>query len=104
MLVQVDLFQNKVYNSECKYCGKPFNKVHNREMYCSDTCCLNALREQKAKYQRKRRLNIKSGLIIVDEIKRYGVGSYGTSLSEHPKSNFHDELVAIQKEKRRLKL
>ena len=29
-------------NYTCKYCGKPFLKKHNKEMYCSDECRIKA--------------------------------------------------------------
>ena len=45
----------------CKWCHKPFTKTHHRKVYCSTRCKLNALHEQKAKYQAKRRLLEKRG-------------------------------------------
>lgn len=102
MTIQVDLFGNIVYNARCKWCGKPFNKPHNRSMYCSPECALNNRREIKARYQRKRRLSIKKGLLVLSEKQRYGLGSYGTSHSNHRKESFESEYLAIQKEKRRI--
>lgn len=55
---------------KCKYCGKEFKKMHNREMYCSDKCRYNALREQKATYQRNRRKLIREGILISCENKK----------------------------------
>ena len=94
----------KKRQTKCKYCGKPFTKRHNREMYCSDNCRKNALREQKARYQAKRRLKIKQKIIIVDEYKKYGLGSYGTSANGHRKDTFSQEHTAIQNEMKRLGL
>lgn len=31
---------------ECRYCGKEFEKTHNRQMYCSKECSTKAKREQ----------------------------------------------------------
>lgn len=98
------LDNEKHYPVKCKYCGKPFTKSHNRQMYCSDSCRRNALREQKARYQAKRRLKIKQKVLIVDEYKKYGLGSYGTSANGHRKNNFSHEYMAIQKEMKRIGL
>lgn len=109
----IDMINEKIinltYNDEnikvpCKYCGKKFRKNHNREMYCSERCRQNARREQKAKYQAKRRLLIKRNILIIDEYKKYGLGSYGTSKDGHRKSNFSQEYRAIQKEMKRIGL
>lgn len=72
--------------------------------YCSDECRCNALREQKAKYQAKRRLLAKKGILVLPEYKKYGLGSYGTSSMSHRKSDFTKEYESIQKEFERLKL
>ena len=102
--IQMTLDNKKHYPTKCKYCGKPFTKKHNREMYCSKECRLNALREQKARYQAKRRLRIKKGLLVLPEYKKYGLGSYGTSANGHRKSKFTQEYLAIQREMKRLGL
>lgn len=87
-------------NTICKYCGKPFYKEHNKTCYCSDECRLNALREQKAEYQRKRRKLINKGVLVSNE-KEY----IGTQfLSQHRQEDFEDEYESIQKEMKRLKL
>lgn len=102
--IQMTLDNEKHYPVKCKYCGKPFTKTHNRQMYCSDSCRRNALREQKARYQAKRRLRIKQKVLIVDEYKKYGLGSYGTSANGHRKNKFSQEYIAIQKEMKRIGL
>lgn len=56
----------------CNYCGKKYTKTHNREMYCSNKCRYNALREQKAAYQRKRRKLIREGVLISCETTKVG--------------------------------
>ena len=102
--VQLTL-ENKIHHeTKCKYCGKPFTKTHNRQVYCSDSCRLNARREQKARYQAKRRLRIKQKILVVDEYKKYGLGSYGTSENGHRKNKFSQEYIAIQKEMKRIGL
>ena len=35
--------------AKCKYCGKPYTKTHNRQVYCSDECRTNAKKEQDTK-------------------------------------------------------
>ena len=102
--VQLTLENEIHHETKCKYCGKPFTKTHNRQVYCSDSCRLNARREQKARYQAKRRLRIKQKILVVDEYKKYGLGSYGTSANGHRKSKFSQEYIAIQKEMKRIGL
>ena len=34
---------------KCAYCGETFERRHNRQKYCSDTCRKNAKREQDRK-------------------------------------------------------
>lgn len=99
-----DTIHKQENKKHCKYCGKPFTKTHNRQVYCSDKCRLNARREQKARYQAKRRKKIKQKLLIVDEYKKYNLGSYGTSANGHRKSKFSQEYIAIQKEMKRIGL
>lgn len=84
--------------SYCKWCRKPFKRTHNRMKYCSEECKTNALREQKAKYQAKRRLLAKKGVLVLPEYKKYGLGSYGTSASAHRKSDFTKEYESIQRD------
>lgn len=87
-------------NAKCKYCGKPFFKTHHSIVYCSDTCRTYALREQKAKYQRKRRKLINTGELVSNENKYLGT----QFLSGHRQSDFSKEYSAIRKEMRRLRL
>lgn len=48
---------------KCAYCGKPFEKKHNRQKYCSPTCAENAHREHKRNWaytyyhKNKKRIN-----------------------------------------------
>lgn len=65
---------------------------------------MHALREQKAKYQAKRRLLAKKGILVLPEYKKYGLGSYGTSSTSHRKSDFTKEYESIQKEFEHLRL
>ena len=108
MLGEEDTIQTsedkKENQTKCKYCGKPFTKRHNRQMYCSESCRTNAKREQKARYQAKRRKKIKQKILIVDEYKKYNLGSYGTSANGHRKDTFSQEYIAIQKEMKRIGL
>lgn len=92
------------YDGRCKWCGKPFHKKTNKSQYCSKECAKNKTRENKARYQAKRRLQAKRKILILPEYQKYGLGSYGTSSTKHPKDSFKEEYRAIQKEKRRLGL
>ena len=46
----------------------------------------------------------KQKVLIVDEYKKYGLGSYGTSANGHRKNKFSQEYIAIQKEMKRIGL
>lgn len=87
-------------NAVCKWCGKPFFKDANKTCYCSDECRKNAVREQKAEYQRKRRRLIKSGALVSMESVDLGTGYLG----KYRKEDFDDEHEAVLKEMRRLKI
>jgi len=92
------------YNAKCKYCGKGFNKTANKQLYCSDECRHNARLEQKAEYQRKRRMLVKRGVLIVTD-KEKGCTTYNSNyLSEHPHADFKREKRAIEREMKRLGL
>lgn len=90
----------------CQYCGKPFLKKYRTEKYCSDECRTLALQDQKAEYQRKRRKQIKEGVLVSNENNHIGTNF----LSEHPHTDEdgdvdeEKEYDAIQKELKRLKL
>ena len=87
-------------NAKCKYCGKPFFKTANKTCYCSDRCRSLALKEQKAKYQRKRRKRIRNGEIASNESKYVGTGF----LSHHKQEDDDKEHQAIRKEMKRLRI
>lgn len=87
-------------NYTCKYCGKPFLKKHNKEMYCSDECRIKAHQDQDAEYRRRRRKLINDGVIISNENKYVGTGF----LSHRKQKTEEDEIAAIRKEMKRLKL
>ena len=87
-------------NYICKYCGRPFLKKHNKEMYCSEECRIKAHQDQDAEYQRKRRKLINKGEIISNERKYVGT----QFLSHRRNEDFDKEHQAIRKEMRRLKL
>lgn len=89
---------DKEYDARCKYCGKPFKKSRKHKRYCSVECRMKSHREIKARYQAKRRLLAKKGVLVLPEYKKYGLGSYGTSATGHRKSDFTKEYEAIQRE------
>ena len=80
----------------CKWCGKPFKKYHNRQIYCCDDCKKYARQIQQRDDKRKSR---KINYIFKDDAY-YGLGSGG--LSAHANKNFNNESMKIQKEKKRL--
>ena len=86
------------YPNKCKWCGKPFEKQHNRQEYCSEECARYARLEQKSKYNQKYRLKYKSR----KSDSYWGLGS--GSLGSHCKESFDEEQEAIHKEFKHLKL
>lgn len=87
-------------NATCKYCGEKFYKTANKTCYCSDRCRTLALREQKAKYQRKRRKMIRDGELVSNESEYVGTGF----LSHRRQKDFDKEIKALEKEMKRLKI
>lgn len=96
--VQTTLEGEKVYPHKCKWCGKPFTKEHNRQEYCTKECAYYARLEQKARYNRKYRLNYKSR----KSDSYWGMGS--GALGSHREESFDEEHEAVRKEFKRLKL
>lgn len=92
------------YDGRCKWCGKPFHKKTNKSQYCSRECAKNKTRENKARYQAKRRKRIREKVLILPEYKSWGMGSYGTMGTGHRKKSFKEEYEYIQQEKKRLGL
>ncbi len=73
-------------------------------MYCSPYCCKQAVREQKARYQRKRRKLVRDGVLIVTDREK-GCSTYNSNfLSEHRHDDFKREEHAIKREMKRLGL
>ena len=82
---------------KCKWCGKPFKKKHNRQMYCCKECAKEAEKEKALKrwlkwfYKHKKEM--------------YQTALLGTSsLGQHREEDFNKEYKAIRKELKRLKL
>lgn len=71
--------QTQFYISKCKYCGRVFIKFENKTGYCREACRTWAVREQKARYQQKRRKLINDGELISNELREPGT----TFLSQH---------------------
>lgn len=57
---------------KCKYCGKPYIKLQNKTLYCSQDCRNKTTQDNKAKYQRHRRQLIREGELISNENKKLG--------------------------------
>ena len=86
----------------CEWCGKPFEVKSPNQRYCSvniSKCSQEAKRESWRKASKKYRDNYKD-VLFVSQVYKLGSGL----LSSSPQSNFDDEYLAIQKEKKRLKL
>lgn len=85
--------------SKCNWCGKEFNKNHNRQMYCSDNCRKYARQEKNRGYFRKYYHKYKD---IMTEEKRCGLGS--GLLGPHMHKKESDERKAIKTEMERFKI
>ena len=94
--------QMRFYVIKCKYCGKPFIKVHNRSTLCSYRCKVKCKQVSNAAYQRKRRKKINDGTLISNETNQ--IGTTTVYLSKSKKNSFEDEYEVILKEKQRVGL
>lgn len=79
--------------AKCKFCGKEFTKTHNRQMYCSKHCRVEARRDQQASYNREYRRKYRN---VMPESTIYGLGS--GRLSGHTCYNWRKEYKKIQNE------
>ena len=87
---------------KCKWCGATFKTTppkHN-QLYCSDYCKQEALKESKRKYFHKRRLQILNGHLKTNELVKLG----NTYLSKTRHEDDDKELQSIRAEMRRLGL
>jgi hypothetical protein len=83
----------------CKWCGKQYNKKHNRQMYCNEECSKESERENNNKRRIKYYHTYK---FQMDEEKKYGLGS--GFLGMHRTDDFNTEYEKTIKEKVRLKI
>lgn len=102
MTTQITLFKEKYYPHKCAYCGKGFEKKHNRQIYCSAECSHKAKQDQTAACMRKRRRLVREGKIIVSDQEKAKLGT--SYFGYHRCEDFEKEYQAVIKEKRRLGL
>lgn len=81
---------------KCEWCGNPFHKTHNRQMYCSKECATNAKKEQDRHHWLKWFYKNK------DHLYETQLGT--RSLGPHREEDFEEEYKIIQKELKRLGL
>ena len=81
---------------KCEWCGNPFHKTHNRQMYCSKECATNAKKEQDRRHWLKWFYKNK------DHLYETQLGT--RSLGPHREEDFEEEYKIIQKELKRLGL
>lgn len=102
--IQVNLDNEPVYSTHCKWCGRGFDKTGkpNHTLYCSTYCKREARKYQKLMYQRNRRRLIRAGVLVVSDREKPPLG---TSLfSAHRHEDFNREHRALLNEKKRLGL
>ena len=92
--------QTRFYISNCKYCGKPYFRTHNRNTLCSYKCKVKSKQDSDAKYSRERRRKIQNGSLIVRDKEQLGTST--VLLSKNIKPTFEEEYSVILKEKRRV--
>ena len=95
--------QSRFYTGICRRCGKLFIKTSNRSTLCSDKCKKYNNQDNKAKYQRKRRKQIRDGELITNEYDNQ-IGTSTVMLSKHIKDDWNAEHLVVLKEKRRVGL
>lgn len=89
--------------TKCKWCGKEFDKKHNRQMYCNEYCSKESRKEKvkKARLKYYNKYNKKEKIQTYSQYKQeLGTGS----LSMHRNSNYEIEQVLVKREKQRLKI
>lgn len=86
----------------CNWCGDPFEVKSPNQKYCSSSeknCGKEAKRESWRKASNKYRTKYKN-VLTISQVYKLGSGW----LSSTPKNDFNEEYLAIQKEKKRLKI
>lgn len=86
----------------CQWCGDPFEVKSPNQKYCpkgEKNCSKEAKRESWRKASHKYRDKYKN-VISLPQVYKLGSGW----LSSTPQNDFNDEYMAIQKEKKRLKI
>ena len=78
---------------KCRWCGEEFETEISNKLYCGDEHKREANLESKRKYFRGYYKQNKQSEILRT------VGT--TTISPHPKPDFEDEYIAIQKEKKK---
>ena len=102
IITQMTLFQEKYYPHVCAYCGKGFEKKHNRQIYCSTECSRKAKQDQTAECMRKHRKLVREGELIVTDQEKAKLGT--SYFGYHRCDDFEKEYKAIMNEKRRIGL
>lgn len=86
----------------CNWCGDPFEVKSPNQKYCPSSkkdCSKEAKRESWRKASNNYRNNYKN-VLNISQVYKLGSGW----LSSTPKNDFNEEYLAIQKEKKRLKI
>ena len=83
----------------CKFCGKPYTKTHNRQEYCSEYCRKEAKKEQnRNNFHRWYHRNKNQPIWKTKKILGSG------ELGPHMHHDHDKEYQAIQNEKKRLRI
>lgn len=86
----------------CHWCGDPFEVKSPNQKYCPSSkkdCSKEAKRESWRKSSNRYRTKYKN-VLTISQVYKLGSGW----LSSTPKNDFNEEYLAIQKEKKRLKI
>jgi len=88
----------KYPKTKCAYCGKEFEKKHNRQIYCSKQCSDNARKDKKRIYNSKYYYKNKKRILTT------AIGTTTMSPNRNPNADREAEIVQNEIERIGLKL
>lgn len=77
----------------CAYCGKPFKKHHNRQVYCSDECRTNARKEKRRIYDSNYYYRVRK------QRNKTLIGTRTIGPHKHPRTEREQQIVTNEKQR-----
>ena len=81
---------------KCKWCGKPFTKTHNRQVYCTKECAKEAKKQQDTKHRLR--------WVHKNKQRLYQTQLGTRSIGQHKNQDDKKEAEIVEKELQRLGL